>query len=452
MKKLLALLLCLLPLTATAQTVNTDLLGQGFGKNGQAVYTNKANVFKKNQTINVAGAGFGNTLGNTSDEIFGLNNVVGTAGNLVFGDSNTINSNGSGSSNIILGTSCTVNGGVSDSIAIGCGPNAAIANSNIFSVGSSTIPINVVYFGQGQFQIGGASANYTISGTGGSSANVNGGSVTIAGGLATGIAAPTTVNITASLSAVASGSTPQTNQTVITFGNTQSSHPGLNGAVTDWPAVTWTDNKTGVSGTATNLALNAIAVPTIAATNTGVVTTNAYTLYIAGNPTAGTNQTITSPWALGVGGDVNIVGGVVVGTVTDQGNGTLNSKTIFQNGVQVYSNTGSGLTNATNTVSCATATSSVVGCATSIETAGTPVVSVCGSGSLASGSTNNKGQITGISVATACTITFSTTLPSAPACTFSTNAAITPTISTISTSAVTTTMGALTGTLYYVCF
>jgi hypothetical protein len=81
-----------------------------------------------------------------------------------------------------------------------------------------------------------------------------------------------------------------------------------------------------------------------------------------------------------------------------------------------------------------------------------PTISSCGGGSLASGGTDHKGQITGITAATACTITFSQTLGTGPACTFSDSAGTAVGISSISTSAVTTSMTALTGTLYYVCF
>ena len=82
-----------------------------------------------------------------------------------------------------------------------------------------------------------------------------------------------------------------------------------------------------------------------------------------------------------------------------------------------------------------------------------PTISSCGSGSLASGSTDHKGQITGITAATACTITFGQgPLGAAPACTFSNSAGTAVGISAISTTAVTTTMTALTGTLYYICF
>ena len=83
--------------------------------------------------------------------------------------------------------------------------------------------------------------------------------------------------------------------------------------------------------------------------------------------------------------------------------------------------------------------------------ASVPVVTSCGSGTAVASSTDNKGQITGITAATACTITFGSTMPPAPACTFSTSTGIAVGISAISTSAVTTSMAALTGTLYYIC-
>lgn len=81
-----------------------------------------------------------------------------------------------------------------------------------------------------------------------------------------------------------------------------------------------------------------------------------------------------------------------------------------------------------------------------------PVASTCGSGTVAAGSTDNKGSITGITAATACTLTFNAALPTLPTCVFSTSTGIAVGISSISTTAVTTTMAALTGTLYYLCF
>ena len=83
--------------------------------------------------------------------------------------------------------------------------------------------------------------------------------------------------------------------------------------------------------------------------------------------------------------------------------------------------------------------------------ASAPTVSTCGSGTLVSGSSDNKFTITGITAATACTITFSSALPTAPVCSFNTSTGISvggiPT-----TTGVTTTMVALTGTLQGLCF
>lgn len=75
-------------------------------------------------------------------------------------------------------------------------------------------------------------------------------------------------------------------------------------------------------------------------------------------------------------------------------------------------------------------------------------------GSVATGSTSNKGQITGLSAATSLTITFNVNAPlsTAPACSFSGSAALVSPFISISPTAVTITMTAFTGTLYYVCF
>lgn len=85
------------------------------------------------------------------------------------------------------------------------------------------------------------------------------------------------------------------------------------------------------------------------------------------------------------------------------------------------------------------------------STASIPVVTTCGGGILTAGSTDNKWTITGITAATACTVTWGTALPTTPSCAFNTSTGIAvggiPT-----TSAVTTSMVALTGTLQGICF
>lgn len=76
--------------------------------------------------------------------------------------------------------------------------------------------------------------------------------------------------------------------------------PATTGSVANWSAQTFTDNATAGSGTAAAWTGVAYQRPTLAATNASVTTTDAATVYIANSPAAGTNQTITNPWALWV--------------------------------------------------------------------------------------------------------------------------------------------------------
>jgi hypothetical protein len=64
---------------------------------------------------------------------------------------------------------------------------------------------------------------------------------------------------------------------------------------------TYNDNSTAASGTVSQTAISAFGVPTITATNSSVTYTNAYTLYVAGDPVASTNVSITNKYAFQVG-------------------------------------------------------------------------------------------------------------------------------------------------------
>jgi hypothetical protein len=109
--------------------------------------------------------------------------------------------------------------------------------------------------------------------------------------------------------------------------------PSLTGAYIGHAGPTFTDSSTTASGTATNMAFHAVASPTLAASNTGVTTTNAFTTYIAGAPKKGTNNTATNAVALGIGGTalaghVNSYGLLV----NAQTGATNNYSAIFQGG------------------------------------------------------------------------------------------------------------------------
>ena len=72
------------------------------------------------------------------------------------------------------------------------------------------------------------------------------------------------------------------------------------GVYQNFAASTLTDNATAGSGTAPGATFNAIQIPTLAATNTSVITTNAYTLQILGAPLAGNNEMLTNSTAFNI--------------------------------------------------------------------------------------------------------------------------------------------------------
>ncbi len=76
--------------------------------------------------------------------------------------------------------------------------------------------------------------------------------------------------------------------------------PGSTGGTINISAHTYTDSATAASGTATSWTGSSFQRPTLAASNTSVVTTDAATVYIANGPAAGTNQTLTNSWGLWV--------------------------------------------------------------------------------------------------------------------------------------------------------
>lgn len=74
---------------------------------------------------------------------------------------------------------------------------------------------------------------------------------------------------------------------------------------------TITDNTTAASGTVTHGTIVAFDNPAIAASNLTVTYTNASTVYVDGAPTAGTNVTVTNPYALYVNAGASFFGGNV---------------------------------------------------------------------------------------------------------------------------------------------
>ena len=85
-------------------------------------------------------------------------------------------------------------------------------------------------------------------------------------------------------------------------------------------ASTYTDNVAAASATLANAAVHGIGTPTLAASNLSVTATNAATFFIQGAPTAGTNMTITNPYALFVAaGNAYFAANVTVGNILGNG-------------------------------------------------------------------------------------------------------------------------------------
>jgi len=88
------------------------------------------------------------------------------------------------------------------------------------------------------------------------------------------------------------------------------------GMLLDSKIYTLTDSGTAASGTLASQTNYYFAPITLAATNTGVTTTDAATVRIGGNPTVGTNETITNSWGLLNQGNTRLDGNVKINSST----------------------------------------------------------------------------------------------------------------------------------------
>lgn len=91
-----------------------------------------------------------------------------------------------------------------------------------------------------------------------------------------------------------------TTSSMLTLDKARTATPSATGSYINTGTNTFTDSSTAGSGTAAIMAFNAIGLPGLAATNSSVTTTNAYSLYLAGSPGKGTNNTVTNSIALGI--------------------------------------------------------------------------------------------------------------------------------------------------------
>lgn len=147
---------------------------------------------------------------------------------------------------------------------------------------------------------------------------VAGGATRFAGSLTVDGASTLTGAITASDNLTVTGVLTVQKGTLLDMTNANFT-PSVDGHTLHLDAVTLTDNSTAASGTAAqDFKMLTVDQPTVAATNTSVTTTNAYSFYVADAPTAGTNMTLTNAYALFVAaGAVQFDGTLTVGGLTN---------------------------------------------------------------------------------------------------------------------------------------
>jgi hypothetical protein len=205
--------------------------------------------------------------------------------------------------------------------------NFGLQVHNTSNTGSNSAP-NLILFtdlNSTQAAIGGYRLNYN--------ADFQGGLLFLVGSQPAGYtqATPSTITQASNSLTEAMRITPGSQVLIsgtLNVSSSQSGTPSATGAYIQSASSTFTDNNTTASGTAATMVFNSIATPTLAATNTSVTTTNAATFYVAGGPSAGTNETITNSygiWNVGklrndgnvqVNANVNITGSLTKGSGT----------------------------------------------------------------------------------------------------------------------------------------
>ncbi len=171
----------------------------------------------------------------------------------------------------------------------------------------------------------GTSAMTVIASGGNIRANVNGSTITTF--------TSTEANVGANLRVVGtSGFNTSAGSAIVTIGgNKSASSWTTTGIALSNPAATYTDASTATAGTAATNHINAFGLPTIASSNVST-TTDAATVYIAGAPIAGTNQTITNKYSLYVAGGNSAFGGDIL-NLQATGTGNIGSSTTYFNTV-----------------------------------------------------------------------------------------------------------------------
>lgn len=237
-------------------------------------------------------------------------NLTGRAGVYMFSNAlRLVLSNGSDTRSIGL---CGMNsdGSTVDYLTVGMGTGNATFKGSVSCLTAPTLGehlVNKTYVDS--LSLG--SGSTIVAGTGltltGSTLSVNAAQTGITSvGTLTGLESSGVVTITDTTDApsantgalIVSGGINIRKKFLLGNGNTFVYSSSSNGVVQYIGNGNISDSTTAASGTRASVSCSYFNAPGVYATNTGVTTTNAYTIFVAGAPVSATNNTITNPYAL----------------------------------------------------------------------------------------------------------------------------------------------------------
>ena len=209
-----------------------------------------------------------------------------------------------------------------------------VSTTATYDIGSSGLRFRDLYL-SGNATIGGAISGTSISTTGTASF---GGPLTLGNSIITDGLRNTTVDATSLTitppSVLHIKGLLETSRGIIVTPTGASRVPSAtSGQFIEVSAGTFNDTTTLASGTAPDFNATYVGIPTLSALNTNILTPTANSVYIAGAPIAGANQTITNAYALHVASGRVLLGSTVSDSFSTLG-GIMLSKDINLRGIQ----------------------------------------------------------------------------------------------------------------------
>ena len=236
----------------------------------------------------------------------------------------TIDSTSVGSGALIVG------GGLGVAKTLYCG-STSLGGGHMVCNGSATVSTMTIQNGSSSgkssiaFIDNAAASKFTLGYDNSASVSF----VSSTGGLNVNAATTVTVTATTATTSTSSGALVVTGglgvgASIYLGSNLSTSIPSIGSGVylTVASGTTFTNTATASSGTSNDYNTVVFGQQSIVSSNSGVVTPNATTVYISGAPTAGTNTTINSRYAVWVAGGVSRFDGAIVVSNTTNSTGT----------------------------------------------------------------------------------------------------------------------------------